>query len=197
MGDDPAHEAGLQAVAGATDPNARYEPTASGETAHQAGLSAVDAEMDRVTTEQFRDKMATAKNAKRAGKAGEAAVAEAVQPTPAEEAQILKAWNDRMAFDKSIKGLSEPERVRAIIARGKGEPGYGPREGALYAKAFGPAAVEQALKPGPLPMTPPGQAFGPHSVVNPETISTQPSATHTDLPRFLTHGKEAEEGIEE
>lgn len=109
---DPAHEAGLRAVGGATDPGARMEPTVSGETAHVRGTEAVDAEMDKASTEAWRDKMKAAKDAKRAGAAGEAAVAKAVQPTKAEEKLLTQGWIERMRNAKIAKG----EGAKAVEA---------------------------------------------------------------------------------
>lgn len=208
---DPAHEAGLKAVEGAIAPGARMEPTASGETAHAAGLAAVDKAMDDFSIQAWKDRMRAGK----VSKAGEAAVGKAADEESAKQAKAMeeaaakaeadrqaaltKAWTERMAFDKSTKGMSEQDRVRAIISAGKNYPGgYGPREAQLYAQTAGPEAVARAITPPPqlpagfYPLTPPGTTFGPHSVVNPETMSTQQPPMPAERP-FVRPDRDIEE----
>jgi hypothetical protein len=148
-----ARDAGVKAVEGAT--TGRMEPTVSGETAHAAGLGAVDKEMDQAATEAWREKMAGRKaDRARAGSEGKAAVADAVSPS----------------------------RVRALIQSMSQLPGWTPEESAAWAQSLGQVGVEGALhqpqnpagwSPPAMPMTPPGTTFGPHPVVTPD-MAAQP-----------------------
>jgi hypothetical protein len=131
-GSDPARTAGVKAVEGAVAPG-RVEPTVSGETAHAAGTSAVDREMDKANTEAWRDKMQARKGeVARAGQEGKAAVADATRPA---------AIRDLINALMQQAGWTSPE------------------ESAAWARGLGESAVGQAVLPTPtqpMPMTAPG-----------------------------------------
>ncbi|HEX3448386.1 MAG TPA: hypothetical protein VHS97_09040 [Isosphaeraceae bacterium] len=169
----PGRAAGLKAVEGAT--TGRQEPTVSGETARAAGLSAVDKEMDAANTEAWKAKMAGRKaDRARAGSEGKAAVADATSPS----------------------------RVRDMMTQLSQLPGWTPEESAHWARALGTVGVENALHtpdnpPGwttplePMPLTAPGQTFGPHAVVTPDLAGQTPYAPASQ--RASHYGKDAVE----
>lgn len=168
---------GRAAVEAALAPGARSEP----ETLDPA-FSVIDRGMEGASDEAgrkaFRDRMKSAKDAKRAGAAGEAAVAKAVEPTPKEQKAATKAWIEKMRAARAGPPPPAPSGLpSASIAPGSDMPmtppqtppsQWGPGEAARYASAFGPQFVEQALAGGgPMPMTPPGHPFGPQPAVGP------------------------------
>jgi hypothetical protein len=163
--DNRARDAGVKAVEGAT--TGRMEPTVSGETAHAAGIGAVDKEMDQAATEAWRDKMAGRKaDRARAGSEGTAAVADATRPSA----------------------------IRAMIQAMLQHSGWAsPEESAAWAKALGQVGVEGALHtpnnpPGFMPLVAPGAPAGPHPVAVPDMTGQTPYAPSSQRAQHYGQG---------